>query len=248
MKLKNSSSNPAIHSQSYKSLSSPFRTRSWPLIMVLFAAAVNGLLFFSLSWLNKLPRHIIARQSFSALEVFPVELPPPPLPPQTNLLPTVAENITSRTETKTTEVTYEPTQFTPRMADWLPQLPLIQVPLTLQTIEISTPPQQPLPKIAQPAGPMQLFQVDQVPQKISGHLPAYPYWARVQGVEGVVILRFVVDVNGNVGKVEIDKVVGDKRFAEKAADTVAKWTFSPAIYNSTPVAVWCIQRIQFKLD
>jgi len=248
MNLKNSSNNPAIHSQSYKSLSSSFRSRSWPLIMVLFAAAVNGLLFFSLSWLNKLPRQTAARQSFSAIEVFPVELPPEPLPPQTNLLPTVAENITSQTETKITDFNYEPTEFTPRMADWLPQLPLIQVPLTLQTIEISPPPQQPLPDIARPTGPMQLFQVDQVPKKISGSLPAYPYWARVQGIEGVVILRFVVDVNGKVGKIEIDKVAGDKRFAETAADTIAKWTFSPAIYNSKPVAVWCIQRIQFKLD
>ena len=224
------------------------RSRRWGWLMVLFAVAVNGLLFFSLSWMNKLPRKTPSRQQFSAIEVFPVELPPPPSLPMPRAMPTVAETITTQTKMETTELAYEQTEFTPRMVNWLPQLPLVQVPLTLRTIEISSTPQVPKATFATPTGPMQLFQVDQVPKKISGRLPSYPYWARAKGAEGVVVLRFVVDIYGKVGKIEIDQVAGDPRFAQTAKEAVAKWTFSPALYNAKSVAVWCRQRIQFKLD
>jgi len=216
--------------------------------MVLFAVGANGLLFFSLSWMNRLPRNTPARQPYAAMEVFPVELPVTPPLPMAETTPTVAENVVYRAERETPDLTYEPVDFTPRMADWLPQLPLVEIPLTLQTMTL--PPALPVPKatITKPTGPLQLFQVDQVPGKISGRLPSYPYWARARGAEGVVILRFVVDVQGKVGKMEVDQVVGDARFADVAREAVARWTFTPAIYNTKPVAVWCVQRIQFKLD
>ena len=214
--------------------------------MILFAVAANCMLFYSLSWTNKLPRKTPARQQFSAIEVFPVELPPPPSLPVTKAMPTVADKIDLRTEIKTMEFVSEPIEFAPRMADWMPQLPLVRIPLTLRAIEI--PYTTKLPKATRPIEPMQLFQVDQVPKKIIGHLPDYPYWARAKGAEGIVILRFVVDVQGKVGKIEIDKLTGDPRFAETAEKAVEKWIFAPATYNTKPVAVWCIQKIQFKLD
>lgn len=216
--------------------------------MIFLAVAVNGLLFFSLSWMNKLPRKPPMRQPISALEVFPVELPPPPLTPAVKAMPTVTKTIAPQSERQASESAYAQAEFAPRMMNWLPQLPLVQVPLNLRAIEIPSAPPAPQPDNAKPTGPMQLFQVDQVPKKISGRLPAYPYWARAKGVEGVVLLRFVVDGNGKVGKMEVDQVVGDPRFADTAKEAVAKWIFSPAIYNAKPVAVWCSQRIQFKLD
>ncbi len=231
-----------------KSLSISRRSRRWGWLMVVFAVGANGLLFFSLSWMNKLPRKTPLRQQHSAIEIFPVELPPPSALPVTRTMPTVVETIAPQSKMETMEFTYESTEFTPRMANWLPTLPLVQVPLTLRTIEIPTTPHVPQPGIAKPTGPMQLFQVDQAPIKISGRLPPYPFWARARGVEGVVILRFMVDENGNVGKVEIDQVTGDPRFAQITKEAVAKWTFSPALYNAKPAAVWCRQRIQFNLD
>ena len=231
-----------------KSLSLSRRSRRWGWPMVIFAVTANGLLFFCLSWMNRLPRKIPLRQQHSAIEIFPVELPPPSALPVIRAMPTVAEAITPQSKMETTEYTYESTEFAPRMANWLPALPLVQVPLILRSIEIPTTPYVLQPSIAKPTGPMQLFQVDQVPKKISGRLPSYPFWARAQGAEGVVILRFVVDRHGKVGKVEIDQVTGDPRFAQTAKEAVAKWTFSPALYNAKPVAVWCRQRIQFNLD
>lgn len=224
------------------------KTRRWGWLMVLFAVGANGLLFFSLSWMNRLPRNTPVRQSYAVMEVFPVELPVTPPLPMAETMPTVADNVVNRTEMETPDLTYETTDFTPRMADWLPQLPLIEVPLTLQTIALPATPPVPKATVAKPTGPLQLFQVDQLPGKVSGRLPSYPYWARARGAEGFVILRFVVDVQGKVGKMEVDQVVGDPRFADVAREAVAHWTFTPAIYNSKPVAVWCVQRIQFKLD
>jgi TonB family protein len=231
-----------------KSLSLFRRSRRWSGLMVAFAIIATGLLFFSLSWMNKLPRKTPTSEEYSAIEIFPLEIPPPPALPVTRAMPIVTDMIAPQTKMETTEFTYKPTEFAPRMANWLPVLPLVQVPLTLRTIEIPATPHVPQPDIAKPTGPMQLFQVDQAPKKISGRLPSYPFWARAQGAEGVVILRFVVDRNGKVGKIEIDQVTGDPRFAQTAKKAVTEWTFSPALYNARPVAVWCRQRIQFNLD
>ena len=216
--------------------------------MVLFAVGANGLLFVSLSWMNRLPRNTPVRHSYAAMEVFPVELPVTPPLPMAETMPTVTQKVVNRTERETPDPSFESADFTPRMADWLPQLPLVKIPLTLQTMAL--PATLPVQKttVSKPTRPLRLFQVDQVPGKISGRLPSYPYWARARGAEGVVILRFVVDEQGKVGKMEVDQVVGDPRFADVAREAVAHWTFTPAIYNTKPVAVWCVQRIQFKLN
>ncbi len=216
--------------------------------MALFAVIANGTLFFILSRMNELPRKTPARRQIAAVELFPLELPPPPLPPVPRAVPTVTKTVAPETKTETVEFDYEPIDFTPRTANWLPELPLVQVPMTLRTIEVSSQPQVTRQSAVEPTGPLQVFQVDQTPKKTGGGLPAYPYWARARGIEGFVVLRFIVDRFGKVGKIEIDQVVGDERFAETARETVAKWTFSPAMLNGKPVAVWCRQKIQFKLD
>ena len=75
----------------------------------------------------------------------------------------------------------------------------------------------------------------------------YPLWARRQEVEAEVTLRFLVNEKGKVVDIEVEKVLGDSRFADVARRAVARWVFSPARYRSRPIAVWCVQRIEFKL-
>ena len=141
-----------------------------------------------------------------------------------------------------------PEAFQPRLRDWAPQLPLERVRLSLKAIEVVSLPVVPVEDTSIPTGPLELAQVDKLPIKIGGRLPAYPYWARATRAEGIVAVRFVVDARGNVGSVEIERVVGDTRFGAEAVKAITSWRFTPARYSNRPVAVWCVQRIQFKFD
>lgn len=94
---------------------------------------------------------------------------------------------------------------------------------------------------------LELNEVDQPPWKVNHVQPTYPYQARIKRIEGEVTLEFLVDEKGNVSDVQILDVYGFDGFGASAKEAVLKWRFKPATYFGKPVAVWCIQRISFKL-
>lgn len=92
-----------------------------------------------------------------------------------------------------------------------------------------------------------LDEVDQPPHKIYHIQPPYPYYARVEQIEGNVTLQFLVDEKGNVSDVQVLDVYGFDGFGASAREAVLKWRFKPATYFGKPVAVWCTQKISFNL-
>lgn len=90
--------------------------------------------------------------------------------------------------------------------------------------------------------------VEVEPQVINKVPPVYPELARKAQVEGIVFLDILVDKEGKVRDVQILKPsrtnVG---FEEAAVEAVKKWTFSPAIQNGKPVAVWMTQPVKFEV-
>ncbi len=74
----------------------------------------------------------------------------------------------------------------------------------------------------------------------------YPEIARRNGIEGVVVLRALVDRRGNVVRTIVDR--SDNRVLEEAArDAVLKTRFAPAIQNKTPVAMWIQVPVSFQI-
>jgi len=76
---------------------------------------------------------------------------------------------------------------------------------------------------------------------------AYPKSAKDTGIEGKVIVKFVVDEKGNVSSTEVMKSVNDE--LDKAAlDAIKKTKFTPGIKDNKPVKAEVTIPIMFKLS
>ena len=75
--------------------------------------------------------------------------------------------------------------------------------------------------------------------------PIYPSEARLQRVEGAVVLDVLVGEDGNVHAVEITS--GQPLLAKAAANAVRQWRYLPFQLNGRPVAMHNQVTIQFKL-
>jgi protein TonB len=90
--------------------------------------------------------------------------------------------------------------------------------------------------------------VEEIPQAIRLLQPDYPEMARKAGIEGNVWVRVLVDKEGNVRDVIIEKESGSNAGFEEEAKKAAyegKWT--PAIQNNQPVPCWVSYKIEFTL-
>ena len=78
-------------------------------------------------------------------------------------------------------------------------------------------------------------------------MPAkYPPAAKKEGIEGTVWLKTLVDEEGRVAKVEIQKSEAEV-LNQAAVDAVKQWLFKPAIMKGKPVAVWVSIPFRFVL-
>lgn len=77
--------------------------------------------------------------------------------------------------------------------------------------------------------------------------PEFPQQALTMGsgAEALVILKIVVDDNGNVASVKVMK--GDEPFVAAALAAVRSWHYSPALVDGVPTAVFRIVKIPFRL-
>lgn len=84
------------------------------------------------------------------------------------------------------------------------------------------------------------------PTPIARSAPQYPEAARSEGVEGVVVVRFVVSSRGLVEQVQV--VSGPPVLASAAIAAVKTWRFEPATYDDRPIAMWQTARFPFRLS
>ena len=77
----------------------------------------------------------------------------------------------------------------------------------------------------------------------------YPEAARTQGVEGVVRVRYDVDVTGTVVNARVVVAEPPDAFDQAALDFVLSWRFRPVEENGRPVVVEDnVSEIAFRLD
>jgi TonB family protein len=84
------------------------------------------------------------------------------------------------------------------------------------------------------------------PKKIKDARPIYPDVAKANGVQGIVILQVVIDVDGRV----IDAAVlrGHPLLNQAALDAVNQWEFTPTLLNGQPVQIQMSVTINFTLS
>jgi protein TonB len=97
------------------------------------------------------------------------------------------------------------------------------------------------------AGSVSGVVVYQAPVLLSSVIPGYPESARRLGIEGQVVLRFVVDQSGRVDR-DIEVVTSLPMLDQAAIDAVRQWRFSPARdRDGNPVRVLVSVPLQFTL-
>jgi len=74
-------------------------------------------------------------------------------------------------------------------------------------------------------------------QLVAGAGPEYPAAARQQQVEGYVVLRYDIDIDGRVTGVEVLEASPAGVFDEAAREAVASWRYSPRLVDGEPRAV-----------
>ena len=77
--------------------------------------------------------------------------------------------------------------------------------------------------------------------------PKYPPFAREKGYEGTVYLRALIERDGRVGNLAIDRSSGYEILDRAAVDSVREWAFLPAQKDGKPVASWVLLPVRFVL-
>ena len=77
--------------------------------------------------------------------------------------------------------------------------------------------------------------------------PKYPPLARERGYEGTVYLRALIERDGRVGNLAVDRSSGYEILDRAAVESVREWTFLPAQKDQKPVASWVLLPVKFVL-
>jgi protein TonB len=83
------------------------------------------------------------------------------------------------------------------------------------------------------------------PVPVSQPRPGYPAEAKSEGVEGTVVVQFLVTPSGTVGDVRV--VRGDPRLSAAVVEAVKRWRFEPGTFQGRPVAMWRSASFPFRL-
>jgi protein TonB len=78
--------------------------------------------------------------------------------------------------------------------------------------------------------------------------PTYPKRARKRGYEGTVVLRVLVNRQGEVEELWIDSTSGHTMLDRAAQGAVKRWLFEPGRQGNKKMAMWVKVPVTFKLD
>ena len=90
--------------------------------------------------------------------------------------------------------------------------------------------------------------IDEPPALLAPLLPVYPPQARMRRVEGVVVLEFIVGLDGRTGDIRAVASHPGEVFVNAAVRAVERWRFRPGTRGGAPVATRVRQQVTFKLE
>lgn len=130
----------------------------------------------------------------------------------------------------------------------VPETPAPQTPV-VQPAPQPVPAPAPAPVMAEIAPPAPPAPMPPRPADyLTNPKPPYPALSRRLGEEGLVRLNVLVNADGSVGRLELDRSSGHPRLDRSAMETVqSSWKFEPARQGGKAVPAWVIVPIQFTL-
>jgi len=88
--------------------------------------------------------------------------------------------------------------------------------------------------------------VDEKPVRLSGPMPRYTEAARANKIEGIVMLRVLIDANGDVQQVKVVSGLPDG-LNEQAIAAARETKFKPAMKDGKAVPYWVVLKMGFNL-
>ncbi len=89
--------------------------------------------------------------------------------------------------------------------------------------------------------------VDERPRPVRRVPPGYPAGARRRGVSGTVIVRMLIDAQGQVEAAKVLRADPPGVFEDAALAAVRQWAWQPARQAGAPVKVWVEQPVRFQM-
>ena len=136
-----------------------------------------------------------------------------------------------------------------REGDWKKTITM-QLGELQETIQVTArrPKTPTAPPAASSAGPVRVGGNIKQPTKTKNVRPIYPQELQAAGLEGVVKLDVLIDVDGKVASVRALNSLVHPAFAQAAAEAVKQWEFTPTLLNGKPVEVAMTASISFSLS
>jgi len=101
-------------------------------------------------------------------------------------------------------------------------------------------------EVAPDPGPYDPSFAEVFPEAVTRVTPIYPPIAKDAGMEGDVLVRMLVGIDGRVKRAEIEGKSAPM-FDEYALAAARQWIFTPATSNGNPVPVWVRVPMKFQL-
>ncbi len=114
---------------------------------------------------------------------------------------------------------------------------------------LATPASPPPPAVSDAPGQQRIRVGGTVQQAKLDHIarPSYPPDCKAEGVEGTVVLRAVIGIDGSVLNLQQVNELVDKRLVAAATEAVKQWRYQPTILNGQPVEVITEIQVNFTL-
>jgi protein TonB len=139
----------------------------------------------------------------------------------------------------------------PRKVAAVEQQPAQQRDETNASIQDNSTRLQPLPAAtpgaAEPQAPTVVMPSSNAAY-LSNPKPPYPAISRRFNEQGLVILRVLINTQGQAEQTELYQSSGHKRLDDSALKTVSTWRFVPGTTNGVPQAMWFNVPVNFVLE
>ncbi|UCC44561.1 MAG: energy transducer TonB [Candidatus Zixiibacteriota bacterium] len=89
---------------------------------------------------------------------------------------------------------------------------------------------------------------ERYPEMVYKAVPEYPRVLEELGLEGVVWVRVLVDIDGSVKEARVARSSESAAFDEAALSAAYRNRFTPAIQSGRPVPIWVAYKVEFVLD
>lgn len=174
-------------------------------------------------------------QRLSVFDVQPATAEPAPPPP-----PEPAQEVAPQSPLPPRPTAVQPAI---KLSTNAPAIAAQPSPQPAVAVEIAAPPAE-----KSPAPPAPVTAPDFSAVQLNNPGPKYPFQARRNKQEGVVLLKVLVTPGGRAGEVRLEQSSGFQTLDRAAMKTVRRWRFVPASQAGKAVAAWVVVPIGFSLS